>query len=50
MRTTCPIHKIPLIVQCAACLGSARSKKKAAAARENGLKGGTHTKKKKKAK
>ena len=47
MKSTCPIHKIPLIVQCAACLGSARSKKKARAARINGLKGGSHKKKKK---
>ena len=47
MKSTCKIHGTPLIQTCPACLGSARSKKKAQAARINGMLGGSHKKKKK---
>jgi hypothetical protein len=32
----CPIHSVPLVSYCPACRGSARSKRKTKAARENG--------------
>jgi len=36
----CPIHNIPLVCYCPACLGSATSERKAEASRENGMLGG----------
>ncbi len=36
----CPIHNVPLICYCPACRGSAKSKRKSAASKENGKKGG----------
>jgi hypothetical protein len=36
----CPIHNIPLVYYCPACRGEAKSKRKAAASRENGKLGG----------
>jgi hypothetical protein len=36
----CPIHEIEMICYCPACRGSATSKRKARASRENGKLGG----------
>jgi len=36
----CPIHKVKLICFCPVCRGSARSKRKAKASRQNGTLGG----------
>ena len=36
----CPIHNIPLVCYCPACRGEVKSKRKAAASRENGRLGG----------
>jgi hypothetical protein len=36
----CPIHSVRLVCFCPACLGALPSKRKAAAARENGRKSG----------
>jgi hypothetical protein len=41
----CPIHNIPLVCYCPACRGSAKSKRKAAASRNNGKLGGRPRKK-----
>lgn len=41
----CPIHKIPLVCYCPACRGEKKSKRKAAASRENGKMGGRPKKK-----
>lgn len=36
----CPVHKIPMVCHCPACIGSVRSARKAAASAANGLLGG----------
>jgi hypothetical protein len=36
----CPKHRIPLVCYCPACRGEAKSRRKAAASRENGKLGG----------
>lgn len=36
----CSIHKVPLVCYCPVCRGSAKTKRKAAASRENGRLGG----------
>jgi hypothetical protein len=36
----CKVHRVKLVCFCPACRGAARSKRKAQASRQNGLKGG----------